>query len=119
MGIAAWAVGFAVSYLFYKPGAREDAMAKSIAPLYNILKSKLYFDEIYGWYVEKIQQRVAVVINFIDSVFIGGLAVRGSAGLVGIAGIMARSLHSSNVQNYIMWFLIGVGLFWAFATGVL
>ena len=65
----------------------------------------------------KVQQRFAMLINFIDEVLIAGLLVRGLAGAVGLLGLGARALHVGNVNAYAYWFLLGLVALWAFVTG--
>ncbi|MEM8867733.1 MAG: NADH-quinone oxidoreductase subunit L [Verrucomicrobiota bacterium] len=119
LGTAAWVVGLVVAYFFYGAGAKEDRLQKMAAPVYGFLKSKLWFDEIYNFYVAKIQQRVAELLNFIDLFLIKGIFVRGSAGLVGLVGMCAKSLHVGNIHGYVYWFLAGVVLLWAAAAGII
>ncbi|HUG12159.1 MAG TPA: NADH-quinone oxidoreductase subunit L [Opitutaceae bacterium] len=110
-------VGAGAALLFYKPAA-TDALATRAPALHRLLASKLWFDEFYGYYVAKVQQRLAMVLNFIDQIVLSGLIVRGLAGVVAAFGIGARALHTGNIHSYVYWFLIGAALFWAFAAGV-
>jgi NADH-quinone oxidoreductase subunit L len=50
---------------------------------------------------------------------IKGLFVRGSAGIVGLVGMCSRSLHDGNLHTYVYWFLAGLILLWAVASGLL
>jgi NADH-quinone oxidoreductase subunit L len=77
------------------------------------------FDAAYDWYVAKVQQRVAIALNFIDIVALAGIVVRGLAGAVEIAGFGIRALHTGRLSNYVYWFLGGVVILWAYAAGVL
>jgi NADH-quinone oxidoreductase subunit L len=111
-------VGAGAALLFYKPAATTDALATRSPALHRLLANKLWFDEFYGYYVAKVQQRLAMVLNFIDQIVISGLIVRGLAGVFAAFGIGARALHTGNLHSYVYWFLIGAALFWAFAAGV-
>lgn len=117
-GSLAWIVGLVGSFFFYGVGAKEDRLEQKAKPVYEFLKARLWFDEIYGFYVAKIQQRLAVLLSFLDILLIKGLFVRGSAGLVGLVGSCSRSLHVGNIHGYVYWFLGGVILLWALASGV-
>jgi NADH-quinone oxidoreductase subunit L len=77
------------------------------------------FDRAYDWYVAKVQQRVAIALNFIDIVALAGAVVRGLAGAVEMVGFGVRALHTGRLSNYVYWFLGGVVILWAFAAGVL
>ena len=118
LGSAAWIVGLLGSLFFYGVGKNGDALQNRVKPVYEFLKARLWFDEIYGFYVAKIQQRVAVLLSFLDVFLIKGLFVRGSAGLVGLVGACSRSLHVGNIHGYVYWFLAGIILLWALASGV-
>jgi NADH-quinone oxidoreductase subunit L len=75
------------------------------------------FDNVYDYYVAKIQQRIAMLLNFIDRLGIGGL-IRGLAGLVGLLGLQARAMYVGRLNAYLYWFLAGVAVLWAFAAGI-
>ncbi len=118
-GTAAWVVGLIGSFFFYGAGAKSDRLEDKAAPVYGFLKARLWFDEIYNFYVAKIQQRFAELLSFLDVVLVKGLLVRGSAGLVALVGICAKRLHSGNLHDYAYWFLGGAVFFWAIATGLI
>lgn len=113
-----WVLGLIVSYIFYRPGAKVDELEKKVPVFYNLCKSKLYFDEVYNFYVKRIQQRVADFLGLMDVVFISGVGVRGTAGLVGLMGILFKKLHVGRLNAYVYWFLLGIGIFGAFAFGL-
>ena len=77
------------------------------------------FDKAYGYYVAKVQQRFAMVLNFIDVVGLAGVALRGLAGITEIAGFGLRALHTGRLNNYVYWFLGGAVVLWAYAAGFL
>lgn len=116
LGTAAWVVGLLGAFFFYGRGAKEDRLEKKAAPLYGFLHSRLWFDEVYNYYVLKVQQRFALFLGFLDVFLIKGVLVRGSAGLVGLLGMGARSLHDGNIHVYVYWFLGGMLALWAFAA---
>jgi NADH-quinone oxidoreductase subunit L len=77
------------------------------------------FDAAYDYYVAKVQQRAAMVLNFLDVIGLAGVVVRGLAGAAEIVGFGIRALHTGRLSSYVYWFLGGVVIFWAFAAGVL
>ena len=109
-------LGAGAALLFYKPAA-TDALEVRSPGLFRLLASKLWFDEIYQWYIDKVQQRFALLLNFLERIFLAGLIIRGSAGLVGLFGLGARALHVGKLNVYLYWFLGGVAVLWLFATG--
>jgi NADH-quinone oxidoreductase subunit L len=115
--LAVLVLGASAALLFYKPAA-TDALETRAPALHRLLAGRLWFDEFYGYYVATVQQRLAMVLNFIDQIVISGLIIRGLAGVVAAFGIGARALHTGSIHSYVYWFLLGAALFWAFAAGV-
>jgi NADH-quinone oxidoreductase subunit L len=97
-----------------------DALESSFPGLFGFLSSlRGSFDAAYDWYVAKVQQRAAMVLNFLDIVALAGVVVRGFAGAVEIVGFGVRALHTGRLSSYVYWFLGGVVILWAYAAGVL
>jgi NADH-quinone oxidoreductase subunit L len=112
-------VGAGAALAFY-PSAATDALQQRAPALFaGLVALQESFDAAYTWYVDKVQQRLAMVLNFIDVVGLAGLVVRGTAGAVGLAGLGARALHTGRISTYVYWFLAGVAVLWLFATGIL
>ncbi|CAI8303065.1 MAG: NADH-quinone oxidoreductase subunit L [Opitutia bacterium UBA7350] len=118
-GSAAWVVGLLGAFFFYGVGAKDDRLARIAPSVFAFLKARLWFDEIYGFYVSQVQDRFAAILSFLDVFLLRGLIIRGSAGLVGILGLGVRTLHVGNLHAYVYWFLGGLLLFWAFVGTVL
>ncbi len=118
LGTLAWIIGLGGSFFFYGRGASEDRLEKIAAPLYSFINQRLWFDETYDFYVLKVQQRFADLLSLLDVFLIKGVLVRGSAGLVGLVGMCARSLHVGSIHGYVYWFLAGMLLLWAVAAGI-
>jgi NADH-quinone oxidoreductase subunit L len=112
-------LGAGAAFLIYRPAA-TDGLAEKSPALFGLLGAlKASFDRFYDYYVAKIQQRFAMVVNFIEQIFLAGVMVRGMAGVVGLFGLGLRALHVGNLNAYVYWFLLGVVALWAFATGTL
>lgn len=117
--LAVMIIGAGAALLFYKSAA-TDSLRDRIPGVFTILTHlKETPDRVYNYYVAKIQQRFALFLNFIDQFFIGGLVVRGLAGVTGFLGLGARALHVGSIHAYLYWFLAGAVLIWAFAAGFL
>jgi NADH-quinone oxidoreductase subunit L len=112
-------VGAGVALVFYPPAAADALEQKAPVLFAGLVGLQESFDAVYTWYVDKVQQRFAMVLNFIDVVGLSGLVVRGTAGVVGLAGLGVRALHTGRLSTYVYWFLAGVAVLWLFATGVL
>jgi NADH-quinone oxidoreductase subunit L len=65
-----------------------------------------------------VQQRFAMLLNFLEQILLAGVIIRGFAGLVGLFGLGARALHVGRLNVYVYWFLAGIVLLWLFAAGV-
>jgi len=117
--VAVLVAGALGAWLLY-PVAGEDALARRAPGLFGLLAGlQASFDRAYGAYVAKVQQRLAMLLNFLEQIFLAGLIVRGLAGVVGLLGLGARALHVGNANAYAYWFLLGLLALWAFAAGLL
>ena len=103
----------------YATDGSDSLEARSPALFAFLAALRASFDRAYDWYVAKVQQRVAIALNFIDIVALAGAVVRGFAGAVEMVGFGIRALHTGRLSNYVYWFLGGVVILWAFAAGVL
>jgi NADH-quinone oxidoreductase subunit L len=102
----------------YRPSP-ADALAVKSPGLFSALAGlKAAFDRGYDYYVAKVQQRFAMLLNFLEQIFLAGVIIRGLAGVVGLLGLSTRALHGGNVNAYAYWFLLGAAALWAFAAGV-
>jgi NADH-quinone oxidoreductase subunit L len=117
VSLAVMLVGAGAALFLYK-SATEDSLRQKAPGLFALLASKLWIDELYLYYVEKVQQRFALLLDFLEQVFLVGLIIRGCSGVVGFIGMGARALHVGNLHIYVYWFFLGVVLFWAYAAGV-
>jgi NADH-quinone oxidoreductase subunit L len=112
-------VGALAAFVLYKP-APDDALAEKSPGLFGALGAlKVSFDKLYDYYVAKVQQRFAMLLNFLEQVLLAGVIVRGLAGIVGLFGLGTRALHVGNVNAYAYWFLLGAAALWLAAAGVL
>jgi len=105
-------------YGTFSEGEIDPLEVKFPALFGGLVALKESFDRVYGYYIAKIQQRFAMVLNFIDVIGVAGFVVRGGAGLVGLVGLGARALHVGRLSAYVYWFLAGVVVLWLFAAGV-
>ena len=114
LGSLAWVIGLGVSLLFYGRGSSEDRLELKFPKVFAFLKGRLWIDELYHLYVNTIQKPVAEFLSFADEVILRGIIVRGGAGLVGILGVGFRLLQVGKLNNYVLWFFVGLLLFWLY-----
>ena len=111
-------LGGGVAWVFYKTDATDSLAAKSPAAFGLLVKLQELFDRLYGYYVAKVQQRFALVLDFFDFIFVAGVP-RFAAQITSWFGSGARLLHVGSLHGYVYWFLFGAALCWAIATGLL
>jgi len=117
ISFAVMAIG-AGSALFFYRSAATDTLEEKSRGVFNVLTQlKEFFDKAYNYYVAKIQQRFAMLLNFIDHVLYQG-AIQGLASFVGLIGYGARALYVGSIHAYVYWFLLGLVLLWGFAAGI-
>ena len=105
--------GLLLSYFVYGKCPHHDPLEKGLGPLYSLLKNKYFFDVVYRWYVEAIQQRVALIFYLIEKYLIVRLGIHGTTWTAKKAGGVLRYLQTGTVQIYALIFVLGVAyLFW-------
>ena len=117
VSVAVMVLGAGSALLLYKRLGGDALEAKAPAVFDGLGLLKESFDGLYNYYVAKVQQRFAMLLNFVEQIFLAGVIVRGFAGVVGLVGIGARALHVGSLHAYVYWFLLGAVLLWAFAAG--
>jgi NADH-quinone oxidoreductase subunit L len=117
VGTGAMFVGASFALGYYRPAAVDRLQATVPVVFGALVAIKESFDRLYGYYVAKVQQRFAVVLDVIDQVLIAGWIVRGGTTVVGYLGMGARLLYSGKLYVYAFWILIGVVILWSFAAG--
>jgi NADH-quinone oxidoreductase subunit L len=116
--LAVLVVGALGAWFFYKSDDIDTLELKATGVFKTLSVTKVSFDAVYDYYVAKVQQRFAMLINFLEQIFLAGLIIRGFAGLVGLLGLGARALHVGSLHAYVYWFLLGVVLLWALTSGM-
>jgi NADH-quinone oxidoreductase subunit L len=113
------AVGAAAALAFYTTDGTDALETRFPGVFARLSFLKGSFDRAYDYYVAKVQQRFALILNFIDVVGLSGVVVRGVGGAAELVGSGLRALHTGRLSNYVYWFLFGVAVLWAYAAGVL
>jgi NADH-quinone oxidoreductase subunit L len=118
VSLAVMTIGALSAWNLYGAAATDALELKSRRLFGALVWLKESFDRLYDYYVAKVQQRFAMLLNFLEQVFLAGLVIRGGAGLVGLVGYGARALFTGSLHTYVYWFLLGAALLWAYALGV-
>ena len=116
--LAVMIVGAVAAFYLYKPAATDALAEKSPGVFTSLVALRNSFDAAYDYYVAKVQQRFAMLLNFLEQILLAGLIIRGCAGMVGLFGMGARALHVGKLTVYVYWFLFGVVVLWLFVAGV-
>lgn len=116
LGTSAWVVGLLVARFFFVNVSKVDPIAIRFPSFFEICLSKLFFDEIYQFYVEKILNPFARFIEVLELLFISGLFVRGTAGITGLFSLLARAFYVGKINTYAFWFVFGTIGFLLYAT---
>ncbi len=111
--------GILLAWLVWNPSRESDALEAKLPGFFNALAARLYIDDAYDWYVRKVQDPFCQLLSiFLDQLLVNGLMVRGVAGIVGLIGIISRSLHVGSIHGYVYWFAAGVLALGAIAFGI-
>jgi len=116
--VAVLVIGSLGAWAFYKTDGSDSLEVASSGAFNGLTTLKESFDGLYGFYVAKVQQRFAMLLNFLEQIFLAGLIIRGFAGFVGLLGLGARALHVGSLHAYVYWFLLGVVMLWALTSGL-
>jgi NADH-quinone oxidoreductase subunit L len=88
-----------------------DKIAQTFAPLYRLLDNKYYMDKINEWVFARGARKVGVGLwRGGDMALIDGVAVNGSARLVGWIAAVIRQIQSGYIYHYAFAMLLGVGI---------
>jgi NADH-quinone oxidoreductase subunit L len=117
VGTGAMFVGASFALGYYRPAAVDRLQAALPVVFGALVALQKSFDRLYGYYVAKVQQRFAVLLDVLDRVLFAGWMVRGGSAVVGYLGMGARLLYNGKLYVYAFWILIGVAVLWGFATG--
>jgi len=116
LGLIAWVGGLFTAWKIYgKLTSTDDPLAEKSPNLFNLSRSKLFFDEIYSFYVQRIQDPFFRFLEVMELLFISGLMVRGSAGIAALFALLGKSFYSGKIHSYSFWFVIGTIGFLAYS----
>ena len=101
-------IGLGAAYSIYGKRPESDPLVKKLGRLYPVLQNKYYFDIVYGWYVDYVQQSFAILLSWFEKTFIVGLGVHGVTLMAKASGRVLRFLQTGFVQFYALVFIFGV-----------
>ena len=118
LGTFAWVAGALTARKLYGGVGKDDPLASKFPPFFALCRSKLFFDDIYNFYVKRIQDPFARFVEVMELLFISGLMVRGSAGIAGIFALIGKACYIGKIHAYALWFILGTLGFLAYAAGL-
>jgi NADH-quinone oxidoreductase subunit L len=107
-------LGLGLSFMIYGKRTASDPLETKLGSFHAVLKNKFYFDIVYGWYVDHVQQNVALFLSRFEKEFIVRLCVGGLTNLARSGGRTLRYLQNGLVQFYAMVFVLGAILLFLF-----
>jgi len=107
-GLGAAIFGFSLAYSLYGNGPAADPLSPRLGLLAQAMRHRFYIDDIYDGLVVPLHNLLSQVADTIDRWLIAGLAVRGLAGVVEIAGRALRLVQTGSIQTYAFLLTAGV-----------
>lgn len=100
-------LGLSLAAVIYLRRPKVDPLTQSLGPLYPLLKNKYYFDEVYAFYINQIQQPFAMILQRLERTIIVRLGVHGLTALSNGIGFVLRQCHNGIVQWYAAVYILG------------
>jgi NADH-quinone oxidoreductase subunit L len=88
--------------------ARSTALAEWNPGLYDMIKRKFYFDELYQAAIDRGVLGFSYVVSWFDRYVVNDTGVDGSAQITGFSGGVLKYLQTGRVPNYAMAIALGV-----------
>ncbi|MBK9950320.1 MAG: NADH-quinone oxidoreductase subunit L [Candidatus Competibacteraceae bacterium] len=99
----------AAFYLYILKPELPERIRQRIAPIYDILDNKYYFDSFYQRFFAKGSRETGTVLwKYGDAGLIDGVMVNGTARLVGWVAAVARHLQTGYLYTYAFAMIIGL-----------
>jgi len=87
---------------------RSTALANWSPGLYDMIKRKFYFDELYQAGIDRVLLGFSYTVSWFDRYVVNDTGVDGSAQLTGFSGGVLKYLQTGRVPNYAMAIALGV-----------
>ena len=97
--VALLGIGLSAAFYYFKVFSAEN-VAQQFRPIYLLLKNKYYFDEMYGWFVDKIVFGIASIFHWFDEVVVDDGMVDGTGWFTRKSGGLMSLTQTGYVQNY-------------------
>ncbi|MCC7366617.1 MAG: NADH-quinone oxidoreductase subunit L [Dehalococcoidia bacterium] len=88
--------------------AKSTRIAEAQPGVYQLLKNKFYFDELYQWFIDKAVLGFSFLTSWFDRYVVNDTGVDGSAQLTGYTGSVLKYIQTGRLPNYAMGIALGV-----------
>lgn len=87
---------------------RSTRLAEFQPGIYDMLKNKFYFDEMYQYAIDRVVLGFSYVVSWFDRYVVNDTGVDGSAQITGYSGSILKYVQTGKVPNYAMGIALGV-----------
>ena len=101
-------LGLLISFVMYSQKPTIDPLENTLGGFYKVLKNKYYFDDVYTWYVNRVQQTFAATLSWFEKIVIDRHGVHALTDWAQTTGKMLRTFQTGLVQLYALVFVLGV-----------
>ncbi|OAI38768.1 hypothetical protein AYO38_09050 [bacterium SCGC AG-212-C10] len=100
---------FSGAWMYWRGSlARSTQLAQWQPGVYDMLKNKFYFDDLYQYGIDRGVLGISFVVSWFDRYVVNDTGVDGSAQTTGYLGHILKYLQTGKVPNYAMGIAIGV-----------
>jgi NADH-quinone oxidoreductase subunit L len=100
---------FAGAWMYWNGSlARSTQLAQWQPGLYDMIKNKFYFDEMYQYGIDRAVLGFSFVVSWFDRYVVNDTGVDGSAQLTKYSGSVLKYVQTGRVPNYAMAVALGV-----------
>ncbi len=106
--IAGFGVFFGAWMYWGNDLTRSTRLAQWNPGLYDMIRNKFYFDELYQYVIDRVVLGFSYVVSWFDRYVVNDTGVDGSAQITGYSGFLLKYLQTGRVPNYAMGIALGV-----------
>jgi NADH-quinone oxidoreductase subunit L len=100
---------FAAAWMYWGGSlARSTRLAEQFPGIYDMLRNKFYFDEMYQYAIDRAVLGFSYVVSWFDRYVVNDTGVDGSAQITGFTGSVLKYVQTGRVPNYAMAIALGV-----------
>ncbi len=101
-------VALLLSWAVYGRNRGADPVEKKFPAIFGALRAHGWFDDVYNYYIEKIQQRIAALLSVLDLLVLHQIIIRGISAVAAGFGEGVKRLHAARAYSYTRWIMAGI-----------